>query len=129
MPVHLEIPCFASSSGDILLCQLRYTVDLEIPCLLVHMEIPCSTSSSSLRDTLLYQFICSFDPLSRGIRVWYSLSNFWGLLTWHKSADGLVSSSLCWISSLTCTAVSKLDSVLFAPLQGFPCLGSFAECS
>ena len=26
---------------------------------------------------------------------------FWGLLTWHRSADGLVSSSLRWISSLT----------------------------
>ena len=31
----------------------------------------------------------------------YSSSNFWGLLTWHRSADGLVSSSFRWISSLT----------------------------
>ena len=31
-------------------------------------------------------------------RVWYSSSNFWGLLTWHRSADGLMSSR---ISSLT----------------------------
>ena len=43
-----------------------------------------------------------------------------GLLTWHRSADGLV------LDIYVNTAVSKLESVLFAPLQGFPCLGSFA---
>ena len=47
---------------------------------------------------------------------WYSSSNFWRLLAWHRwSRD-----CLRWISSLT----QLLESVLFAPLPEFPCLGS-----
>ena len=36
--------------------------------------------SNTKRGTLTQHFVM----------VWYSTSNFWGLLTWHRSADGAV---------------------------------------
>ena len=59
-----------------------------------------------------------------------TLQTIWGggVADLARSADGLVSGSLqSSLDIFVNTAVNKLESVLFAPLQGVPCLGSFVR--